>query len=126
MLFDFENVVEGVKVGDFKIFDLNFLVDYYVKDLVGQIVQFDIIVKQVQVLKLLEVDVDFVISMGVVDGDVVKMCVEIEVNLKCEVKCCIEGKVKDQVMEVLIKVNLIIVLIVFVDMEIQCLMQVVC
>jgi len=123
MLPDFENAVEGSKVGESKTFDLTFPADYHAKDLAGQTVQFDITVKQVQAPKLPEVDADFAKSMGIADGDVAKMRGEIEANLKREVKRRIEGKIKDQVMEALLSTNPITVPVALVDMEIQRLMQ---
>src|SRR5574343_432898 len=123
MLPDFENAVEGMKVGESKTFDLTFPADYHAKDLAGQTVQFDITVKQVQAPKLPEVDADFAKSMGIADGDVAKMRAEIEANLKREVKRRIEGKIKDQVMEALLAANPITVPVALVDMEIQRLMQ---
>jgi len=123
MLPDFENAVEGMKVGESKTFDLTFPADYHAKDLAGQTVQSDITVKQVQAPKLPEVDADFAKSMGIADGDVAKMRGEIEANLKREVKRRIEGKIKDQVMEALLSTNPITVPVALVDMEIQRLMQ---
>ena len=123
MLPDFENAVEGMKVGESKTFDLTFPADYHAKDLAGQTVQFDITVKQVQAPKLPEIDADFAKSMGIADGDVEKMRGEIEANLKREVKRRIEGKIKDQVMEALLSTNPITVPVALVDMEIQRLMQ---
>ncbi len=123
MLPDFENAVEGMKVGESKTFDLTFPADYHAKDLADQTVQFDITVKQVQAPKLPEIDADFAKSMGIADGDVEKMRGEIEANLKREVKRRIEGKIKDQVMEALLSTNPITVPVALVDMEIQRLMQ---
>jgi trigger factor len=123
MLPDFEKAVEGAKAGDTKTFDLAFPDDYHAKDLAGQTVQFEITIKQVQAPKLPEIDAEFAIGMGIVDGDVTKMRTEIEANLKREVKRRIESKLKDQVMETLIKANPITVPTSLVDMEIQRLMQ---
>jgi trigger factor len=123
MLPDFENAVEGMKVGETKTFDMTFPADYHAKDLAGQTVQFDITVKQVQAPKLPEIDADFAKSMGIADGDAEKMRGEIEANLKREVKRRIEGKIKDQVMEALLAANPITVPVALVDMEIQRLMQ---
>ncbi|MGB8148340.1 MAG: trigger factor, partial [Azonexus sp.] len=64
MLPDFENAVEGAKVGESKTFDLTFPADYFSVDLAGQTVQFEITVKQVQAPKLPEVDADFAKGMG--------------------------------------------------------------
>ena len=123
MLPDFENAVEGTKVGETKTFDLTFPEDYHAKELAGQTVQFDITVKQVQAPKLPEIDADFAKSMGIADGDVDKMRAEIEANLKREVKRRIDGKLKDQVMEAMLKANPITVPVALVDLEIQRLMQ---
>ncbi|KAB2921468.1 MAG: trigger factor [Dechloromonas sp.] len=123
MLPDFENAVEGSKVGESKTFDLTFPADYHAKDLAGQTVQFEITVKQVQAPQLPAIDAEFAKSMGVADGDVEKMKAEIEANLKREVKRRIEGKIKDQVMEALLQTNPITVPTSLVDMEVQRLMQ---
>ena len=123
MLPDFENAVEGTKVGETKTFDLTFPEDYHAKELAGQTVQFDITVKQVQAPKLPEIDADFAKSMGIADGDVDKMRAEIEANPKREVKRRIDGKLKDQVMEAMLKANPITVPVALVDLEIQRLMQ---
>lgn len=123
MLPDFENAVEGTKVGETKTFDLAFPEDYFAKDLAGQTVQFEITVKQVQAPTLPELDAEFATGMGIADGDVAKMKAEIEANLKREVKRRIEAKTKDQVMEALLTANPITVPTSLVDMEIQRLMQ---
>src|SRR5574343_35770 len=123
MLPDFENAVEGMKVGESKTFDLTFPADYHAKDLAGQTVQFDITVKQVQAPVLPELNAEFATSMGIADGDVAKMRSEIETNLKREVKRRIEGKIKDQVMEALIAANQISIPNSLIDLEIQRLMQ---
>ena len=123
MLPDFEKAVEGCTAGEAKTFDLTFPADYFAKDLAGQIVQFDITVKQVQAPKLPEVNEEFAKTMGIADGDVAKMRAEIEANLTREVKRRIEAKVKDQVMEALIKANPIAVPNALVEMEIQRLIE---
>jgi trigger factor len=123
MLPDFEKAVEGARSGEAKTFDLTFPADYFAKDLAGQTVQFEVTVKQVQAPRLPEIDAEFARSMGIADGDVVKMRAEIEANLKREVKRRIEGKVKDQVMEALIKANPISTPNALIEMEIQRLMQ---
>ena len=123
MLPDFEKAVEGARSGQAKTFDLTFPADYFAKDLAGQTVQFEVTVKQVQAPRLPEIDAEFARSMGIADGDVVKMRAEIEANLKREVKRRIEGKVKDQVMEALIKANPISTPNALIEMEIQRLMQ---
>ncbi|MFY9722127.1 MAG: trigger factor, partial [Azonexus sp.] len=123
MLPDFENAVEGARVGESKTFDLTFPADYFSVDLAGQTVQFEITVKQVQAPKLPEVDADFAKGMGITDGDIAKMRAEIEGNLKREVKRRIDARIKDQVMDALIKSNQIATPGALIEMEIQRLMQ---
>ncbi|MGB5207084.1 MAG: trigger factor [Azonexus sp.] len=123
MLPDFENAVEGAKVGESKTFDLTFPADYFSVDLAGQTVQFEITVKQVQAPRLPEVDADFAKGMGITDGDIAKMRAEIEGNLKREVKRRIDARIKDQVMDALIKSNQIATPGALIEMEIQRLMQ---
>jgi trigger factor len=123
MLPDFENAVEGAKVGESKTFDLTFPADYFSVDLAGQTVQFEITVKQVQAPRLPEVDADFAKGMGIADGDITKMRAEIEGNLKREVKRRIDARIKDQVMDALIKSNQIATPGALIEMEIQRLMQ---
>jgi trigger factor len=123
MLPDFENAVEGAKVGESKTFDLTFPADYFSVDLAGQTVQFEITVKQVQTPRLPEVDADFAKGMGIADGDIAKMRAEIEGNLKREVKRRIDARIKDQVMDALIKSNQIATPGALIEMEIQRLMQ---
>lgn len=105
MLADFEQAVEGLKVGETKTFPLTFPADYFAKDLAGQAVEFEITVKGVEVAVLPAVDEEFARSLGVADGDVVKMRAEIEGNLKREVKKRLNARVKDQVMDVLARTN---------------------
>jgi trigger factor len=123
MLADFENAVIGLKAGEEKTFEMTFPADYSAKDLAGQNVSFSITVKEVREAILPEIDAEFAKTLGVEDGDVVKMHAEIETNLKREVKKRLQDKVKDQVMDALLKANPIDVPNALVDMEIQRLMQ---
>jgi len=123
MLADFESAVIGLKAGEEKTFEMTFPADYSAKDLAGQAVSFAITVKEVREAILPEVDAEFAKTLGVEDGDVVKMHAEIETNLKREVKKRLQDKVKDQVMDALLKANPIDVPNALVDMEIQRLMQ---
>ncbi|WP_301102552.1 trigger factor [Propionivibrio sp.] len=124
MLADFENAVLGLTAGESKSFAMTFPVDYSSKDLAGQAVTFDITVKEVREAILPEVDADFAKTLGVDDGDIVKMNAEIETNLKREVKKRLQSRIKDQVMDALLKANPIDVPKALVEMEIQRLMQV--
>lgn len=105
MLPDFEAQLEGVKAGDRKTFDVSFPADYQAAELAGNTVQFEMTVKKVEAARLPEVDAEFAKQLGVADGDVAKMRVEVRANLEREVKKRLQGKVKEQVMEALLKVH---------------------
>jgi len=105
MLPDFEAQLEGVKAGDRKTFDVSFPADYQAAELAGNTVQFEMTVKKVEAARLPEIDAEFAKQLGVADGDVAKMRVEVRANLEREVKKRLQGKVKEQVMEALLKVH---------------------
>jgi len=119
MLPDFEAQLEGVKAGDKKVFDVNFPADYQAAELAGKTVQFEVTVKKVESARLPEIDADFAKQLGVADGDVDKMRVEVRSNLEREVKKRLLAKVKEQVMEALLKVNPIEVPKALVEIESQ-------
>ena len=117
MLPDFEVQLEGVKAGDRKTFDVSFPADYQAAELAGATVQFEMTVKKVEAPRLPEIDAEFAIQLGVADGDIQKMRVEVRSNLEREVKKRLLGKVKEQVMDALLKVNPIEVPKALVEME---------
>jgi trigger factor len=123
MLADFEAAVIGLKAGEAKTFEMTFPADYGAKELAGQAVSFEVTVKEVREAILPEVDADFAKALGVADGDIAKMRVEIETNLKREVKKRLQSRVKDQVMEALLKTNPVDVPAALVDLEVERLMQ---
>lgn len=105
MLPDFEAQMLGVKAGDTKAFDVSFPADYQAAELAGATVQFEMSVKKVEAARLPEIDAGFAKQLGVADGDVDKMRVEVRSNLEREVKKRLLAKVKEQVMDALLKVN---------------------
>lgn len=102
MVADFDAAIEGMKAGETKNFDVTFPEDYHGKDLAGQTVQFEVVCKKVEAPQLPEVDTEFAKSLGIADGDLVKMREEIRTNLEREVKKRLEAKVKGQVMDALL------------------------
>lgn len=99
---DFETALLDVKAGDKKTFDVAFPADYQAAELAGKTAQFSVEITDVAAPKLPEVDADFAKSLGVADGDVVKMRAEIKANLEREVKNRVQAQVKDQVMQALL------------------------
>ncbi|MCM2288980.1 MAG: trigger factor [Sulfuritalea sp.] len=105
MLPDFEAQMIGVKAGETKTFDVSFPADYQAAELAGATVQFEMTVKKVEAHRVPEIDAEFAKQLGVADGDIAKMRVDVRANLEREVKKRLLGKVKEQVMDALLKVN---------------------
>lgn len=105
MLPDFENAIIGVKAGDAKSFDMTFPADYHGKDVAGKQVTFAIQVHKVEAPTLPEVDAEFAKALGVADGDVAKLKIEISENIGREAQRRVKVRNKDNAMEVLLKVS---------------------
>lgn len=105
LLADFEKNLEGMKGGESKSFDLKFPDDYHGKEVAGKNARFEVMVSEVAAPKLPEVDAEFAKTLGVADGDVVKMRAEVKANLEREVKLRLKAKTKDQVMQALLDVT---------------------
>jgi len=99
---DFEAGLTGVGAGERKIFPVTFPADYPGKEIAGKSASFEVGVHKVEAPKLPAVDAEFAKSLGVTDGDIVKMREEVKANVEREVKKRVEGEVKRKVMQALI------------------------
>jgi trigger factor len=99
---DFEAGLTGVSAGERKIFPVAFPADYPGKEIAGKSASFEVSAQKVEAPKLPEVDAEFARSLGVTDGDIVKMREEVKANVEREVKKRVEGEVKQKVMQALI------------------------
>jgi trigger factor len=104
MLPDFEKAILGMKAGETKSFDMTFPEDYHGKDVAGKKVTFTIVMHSVEAPRLPDLDAEFVKSLGVSDGDVVKLKEEIRSNLKSEAERRIKVRNKDNAMDALLNV----------------------
>jgi trigger factor len=104
MLPEFEKAIVGMKAGETKSFDMTFPEDYHGKDVAGKKVTFTIVMHTVEAPRLPELDAAFVKSLGVTDGDVVKLKDEIRNNLKSEAERRIKVRNKDSAMDALLNV----------------------
>jgi trigger factor len=93
----------GLRAGQSQAFELTFPEDYHGKELAGKTAHFDVTIKQVEEPVLPEVNADFAKQLGIKDGDVAKMRVDIQANLEREVKRRVQARVKDQVMKALLE-----------------------
>ena len=103
MLPDFEAALMGMSGSEEKTFNLTFPADYQA-ELASKTVQFTATVKVVNAPVYPPVDAAFAQSLGVTDGDIVKMRSEIKTNLERELKKRVQSKTKDQVMDALLSV----------------------
>jgi len=99
---DFEAGLTGVSADERKIFPVAFPADYPGKEIAGKSASFEVGVQKVEAPKLPEVDAAFAKSLGVSDGDIVKMREEVKANVEREVKKRVEGEIKQKVMQALI------------------------
>lgn len=102
MLPEFEAACEGLKAGEARTFDLPFPDDYHGKDVAGKTAQFTITVKDVAAPHVPELDTEFAKSLGVPDGDVVKMQADIRANLEREIAQRTKAMTKNNVMDALL------------------------
>ena len=103
MLPEFETATRGLKLGETREFDLAFPADYHGQDVAGKTASFTVTLKQVEWPHLPEIDADFAKSLGIEDGDLAKMRVEIRENLEREAKRRTQSLLKNQVMDALLK-----------------------
>ena len=104
MLPEFEAAIAGMNIGEVKSFDMTFPENYHGKDVAGKQVTFTITLNSVEAPVLPEVDAEFARSVGVTDGDTVKLLEEIRSNLEREVTRRLKGKNKEAAMDALLKV----------------------
>jgi len=102
MLPDFEAGLTGAGPGEQRTFPVTFPADYAGKEVAGKTATFEATVKQVEESRLPELGADFARSLGVADGDLVKMRAEVRTNVELEVKKRMESEVKQKVMQALI------------------------
>ena len=102
MLPEFEKAVTGLAKGQSSTFDLVFPADYHGADVAGKTAQFNVTVKEVEWAHVPEVDAEFAHSLGVADGDLDRMRVDIRSNLEREVKKRLQARTKESVMNALL------------------------
>ncbi len=103
MLPEFETAALGLAVGESRTFPLTFPENYHGKNVAGKTAEFTLTVKSIEWAHRPEVDADFAKSLGIPDGDLDKMRLDVQANLEREVKKRIQTHTKDGVMNVLIQ-----------------------
>jgi len=102
MLPEFETAARGMSAGETKSFELTFPADYHGKDVAGKTASFALALKQVDEPRLPALDADFARALGVADGDLGKMRVEVRQNVEREVNKRVEARLKQQALDALL------------------------
>ncbi len=123
LLPDFENAIIGMKTGETKLFDMTFPADYQAEKVAGKSATFTIALHKVEEQHLPEIDANFAKLLGIEDGDVDKLKVEIRDNLEREIKRRLMVRNKDSAMATLLKVTQLEIPKALSDAEAQSLMQ---
>jgi trigger factor len=123
MLPEFEANARGLAAGATTTFELTFPADYHGKDVAGKRASFDLSVKLVEEPQLPELDAEFARSLGVADGDLVKMRAEVKANIEREVKKRTQADIKNKVMQALLDATKIDLPKALIGIEVQRLMQ---
>jgi len=119
MLPEFEAGVTGLAAGDERTIAVTFPADYQAKELAGQAASFVIGLKKVEAARLPEVDAEFARSLGVADGDLAKMRVEVRANVEREVKKRLGSQLKAQVLQALVDTTKLELPKALVDLELE-------
>ena len=101
----FEQELIGTIVGSRKTFSLDFPQDYNSEKLAGKTAEFTVEVSGVEVSVMPELDVEFVKTFGIEDGDVTVFREEIKSNMEREMLRALNSKSKDSVMGELLRRN---------------------
>lgn len=105
MLPDFETGVRGMNVGEEKSFPVKFPEEYGGKEVAGKTASFKVKAVKVESPHLPEVDENFARALGIDDGDLTKMRVEVKKNVEREVKKRLANQLKQKVMQALLDTN---------------------
>ena len=104
MLPKFEESLRGAKTGEPRTFELEFPADYPRSELAGKAASFTVTLTQIEEGVLPPVDAEFAKRLGIADGDVEKMRVEVRANVEREVRKRVDARVKEQALNALLNV----------------------
>ena len=99
---EFDEHLAGGKIGATKTFDITYPAEHNPAQLAGKTVHYAVTYNNVSQPVLPKIDADFAKSLGIDDGDVKKMHVEIKASLNQEVEKRIKARVKEQVFQALV------------------------
>lgn len=101
MLPEFDTNSTGLSLGECRVFELKFPDEYQGKEVAGKTAEFAVTMKKIENPILPIVDAEFAKSLGIADGDIQKMKLDVRANLEREVKKRLQNHVKGSVMQAL-------------------------
>jgi trigger factor len=101
----FEAGLVGARAGESRTLDVTFPADYRNTQLAAKAVQFAVTVKQVSAPVLPEVNDEFAVALGVADGKVETLRVEVRANLERELAERVRRELREQVFKAIVQVN---------------------
>jgi len=101
----FEAGLVGARAGESRTLDITFPVDYRNTQLAGKPVQFAVTVKQVNAPVLPEADDAFAVALGVADGKVETLRIEVRANLARELAERVRHVLREQVFKAIVEAN---------------------
>ncbi len=105
MVEDFEKNLKGVKAGEEKTFDVKFPKDYHAEELKGQKVSFSVKVREVQELRLPELDDEFCKGLGVEEGGIEQLRKDVREHMERELAALLRRQSKERVLDALVEAN---------------------
>ena len=98
----FDDELIGGKTGGVKKFDITYPYDHNPAQIAGKTVSYEVTFNSVSQPILPEIDGEFAKSLGVDDGDIIKMRAEIKLSLEQEVEKRVKARIKEQVFQALV------------------------
>ena len=98
----FDDELVGGKTGGVKKFDITYPDDHNPAQIAGKTVSYEVTFNSVSQPILPEIDGEFAKSLGVDDGDIIKMRAEIKLSLEQEVEKRVKALIKEQVFQALV------------------------
>ena len=98
----FDDELIGGKTGGVKKFDITYPDDHNPAQIAGKTVSYEVTFNSVSQPILPEIDGEFAKSLGVDDGDIIKMRAEIKLSLEQEVEKRVKARIKEQVFQALV------------------------
>ncbi|HLA74610.1 MAG TPA: trigger factor, partial [Gammaproteobacteria bacterium] len=120
---EIEDRLYGLKVGEEVVIDQRLPDDFHKAELAGRPVQYFIKLLSLYEPKLPALDEEFVRSLGVEDGTLESLRVEVRANMQRELEQAIKAKLRQQVMDTLLASNAIELPKALIDKEINSLVE---